>query len=290
MSLTNIPKINLTGSRFGRLFVVGYGGVKLMKRKDGIHREHLWICDCDCGNRSIHGGIVLRNGNTNSCGCIRDELRRSRLRDLTGIRFGRLVVKKYLGNGKWRCQCDCGEISRVMGSALNGGHSKSCGCLARELTSKRSVTHGHTRISCGKSRTTEYRIYSAMLSRCSNPNVAAFPSYGGRGIKVCRRWRGKNGFQNFLNDMGCRPKGKSLDRIDNNGPYALWNCRWATQEQQASNTRVNVFVEFNSEKMTLSQAAKRFGMCGGSIKYRISHGIPLNAPKTRIGQSKRTKQ
>jgi hypothetical protein len=156
-----------------------------------------------------------------------------RLIDLTGERFGRLVVLALCSErSRWRkaiwlCRCDCGAECIVVGKELRSGRSRSCGCFRREVSRKRMTTHGH-------SRTRVYRCWCAMLQRCFYPNGQAYSRYGGRGITVCERWRN---FVNFLADMGEPPRGKSLDRIDNDKGYSPENCRWATHAQQNLNRR-----------------------------------------------------
>lgn len=127
----------------------------------------------------------------------------------------------------WLCVCDCGNKTRVSTGDLNKGNSTSCGCLRRERTSEVSLTHG-------MSKSSTYGTWREMLQRCNNPNNQDFQHYGGRGIEVCGRWKK---FENFLEDMGIRPEGLSLDRRNNNGNYELSNCRWATIEMQVQNRR-----------------------------------------------------
>lgn len=105
-----------------------------------------------------------------------------------------------------------------------------------------------------------------MIQRCQTKSLSVYPIYGGRGIKVCSRWR--NSFDKFISDMGIRPRaGMSIDRIDPNGDYEPGNCRWATQETQANNTRRNRFIEFDGKRLTISQWARTMG-----IKKRTLHG------------------
>lgn len=164
---------------------------------------------------------------------------RKPLPDLTGQRFTRLLVLRpslpVFMSGKlrpaWKCLCDCGKTAICLGESLRTNHTKSCGCLHLEKNRTNNLLHGHNRV--GK-RSPEYKSWDAMTQRTSNPNFIDYKNYGGRGIAVCERWRK---FENFLADMGARPDGMSLDRINNDGNYEPGNCRWATRMQQRQNAR-----------------------------------------------------
>jgi hypothetical protein len=161
------------------------------------------------------------------------------IRDLTGHRFSRLTVIKFSHVHKqqsnWLCQCDCGKQTIVTAARLGFGHTTSCGCRQREA----SRENGCKNLRHGRIKTPEYYAYHAMIQRCNNPNYHHFYNYGGRGIKVCKRWL--NSFENFFADMGKKPSRRhSLDRKNNSGNYTPRNCRWATLKQQANNRRNNV--------------------------------------------------
>lgn len=187
--------------------------------------------------------------------------------ELAGQRFGRLIVvakSESRGRRYWECLCDCGGTTITTTWCLRGGKSQSCGCLQRERTSAAAKIAKTTH---GRSNTPEFRSWSSMLSRCSNPNATGYERYGGRGIKVCDRWRA--GFENFLADMGTKPDGMSLDRINVNGNYEPSNCRWATRLEQANNRRDSVRAVVGGEEMTLTYAMAAAGsLASRSQVYR----------------------
>ena len=155
-------------------------------------------------------------------------------KDITGKRFGKFTVLRHAGRdaerkAMWLCRCDCGKEAVIQGKRLRAGTSASCGCSRLGPN-----THGAT---CGGKRTPEFWCWIAMQTRCTNPRQSHWHRYGGRGIRVCDQWLGRDGFANFLSDMGPRPsKGYTIDRYPNaDGNYEPNNCRWATQKQQANN-------------------------------------------------------
>lgn len=169
------------------------------------------------------------------------------------------------GNTYVYCTCKCGTEKFVRADYLLKGVTKSCGCLRAHWT----VKHGHSRgnSKLGSLKTPEYATWDAMIQRCTNPKAMFWENYGGRGIRVCDRWR--NSFAHFLEDMGNRPDGHSIDRINNDGNYEPSNCRWATTGEQLRNTRRNVSITFNGKTMCMKDWAKELGMSVPVLRNRI---------------------
>ncbi len=201
--------------------------------------------------------------------------------DLRGQKFSRLMVlerrKNTPDNGaSWLCLCDCGKKKIISSAAIRTGNTLSCGCLKRELDKTRNLIHG-------MSRSPENAIRSAMIQRCTNPNSKDYPYYGGRGIRVCKRWL--RSFENFFADMGKRPSKKfELDRKNNNGDYKKTNCRWITHTEQMNNTRSNRVISFNGYSKNISQWAKHIGINNQTLSERLERWTvekALNTPKMK---------
>lgn len=189
----------------------------------------------------------------------------SKANDLTGLRVGRLVVKERCGHHRkeiaWLCECDCGNKIVRPAHRIKTAAVKSCGCLTHD--NKPSLRHG-------LADTPIHMSWMAMRQRCLNPKNKAYKNYGGRGITICERW---NTFENFLADMGNKPEGFELERIDVNGNYEPSNCKWATPLEQSRNRRVTVFVELDGKRRTLKEWAIRFGIKYHTAYARYTKGI-----------------
>ena len=197
----------------------------------------------------------------------------TKLIDLTGRQFGRLTViartdSKRLPSGQpqsqWACRCQCGVTATVLGRMLRDGKTTSCGCFHREQLAERSTKHGCARV--GR-KTSEYSIWCDMIKRCSNPNHSHYRHYGGRGITVCDKWR--NDFTAFLNDIGSRPDGMSLARINTDGNYEPANVRWATNVEQARNKRSNRRLEWGGRIWVLEELAQHLRIPSRALWHKL---------------------
>ncbi len=192
------------------------------------------------------------------------------MKDLTGKVFGKLTAVQRIGKRRyeslWLCKCECGNTSQVGIGALNSGNTKSCGCSHKESQLRNCRKHGHssqTKIS------PTYISWSEMKSRCNNPKHTGYERYGGRGITIFQSWMQ---FQNFLNDMGERPSGMTLERKDVNGNYDPDNCKWATKLEQANNTTTNKFITIKGRTKTIAEFSRESGIKAATLYYRVKQG------------------
>ena len=199
-----------------------------------------------------------------------------KLRDLTGMRFGRLLViarsaERKTGNATWDVVCECGTKRIVRGNHLVGGRTASCGCLHNEITGNINRIHG-----LSNHRT--HNIWMKMIARCHKPTDPAWNNYGGRGITVTQKWL--DSFEAFVSDMGLAPAGLSIDRIDNDRGYDPGNCRWATAKEQAMNRRSNRIVEWNGRSMTVTELAAFAPVNEKTLRARLSNNWPIDRAMT----------
>lgn len=235
---------DLKGKQFGRLKVIKflfYGA----NRHDSV-----WLCLCRCGATAQVGGGNLNTGHTKSCGCLATEKATRRIQavsgrcrtvNLKGKQYGRLTVVKSAGytpikphRALWVCRCSCGIEITVLAQSLRSGHTKSCGCFHRDDRThgiNHKIKHGHRRVSA---TTREYRSWRCMIQRCTDLNHTSYPRYGAVGVRICDRWNTKAGgsFENFLADIGPRPKGATLGRTLDMGNYEPGNVFWMTKAEQ----------------------------------------------------------
>lgn len=209
-------------------------------------------------NECLETKLVRKDGAGKNCRTCRAKINHKNAtpKEMQGLKFGKLKVKSMAYIHKrayWNCLCDCGNNCIIDGSKMRNGSTKSCGCILR--TQK------------GKSGSKTYNSWSAMLQRCYDTSVKHYERYGAMGITVCDRW--KDCYENFLLDMGERPLGKTLDRIDSKRNYNKENCKWSTIKEQCNNTRRNMLIEYSGKIQTLTQWAEEFGIGWSTLRKRI---------------------
>lgn len=190
-----------------------------------------------------------------------------KLIDISGTKVGRLQVLHFVdrtpGNKvlHYLCRCDCGNEPIVQSRRLRAGLTLSCGCFRAEKATRHSL-----------SRHPLYMTWHGMIARCYKPKAVSYRNYGGRGISVCDEWRGDNGLQTFITDMGARPRGHTLERVSGNKPYSKANCRWATPKEQSRNSRANVFITFSGVTLCLKDWSDRLKIDRAKIRHSFRSG------------------
>jgi hypothetical protein len=218
--------------------------------------------------------------NLNPCSNMKtapDELplprKRINWKDSAGMRFGRWTVVKVVRtlpnhNHMVLCQCDCGTQKEVNSHYLSLGESRSCGCLRNEKTVERSTRHG---LGNRGNPTTHFTLYHDILRRCRRHH-----RYAGRGIVVCDRWlygeEGKTGLELFMQDMGPRPEGLTVERENNDGPYSPENCVWGTRFDQANNRCDTRLITYKGETLSISRWALKMGVSRAALSNRCTKG------------------
>jgi hypothetical protein len=187
------------------------------------------------------------------------------LRNLAGEKFGRLTVvgRDILSLSrriKWVCRCECGNIKSLYGTNLVGGLTRSCGCYCSEVSAKRmskmAVGQTHTKTH-GYSKDPTYLSWVSLKMRCDKETRGNYKYYGGKGITYCDKWKT---FEGFLEDMGTRPEGTTIDRIDSNKNYCPENCRWATKQEQVNNRKKIITAMFQGQEYPLTELSKMLGL------------------------------
>lgn len=201
-------------------------------------------------------------------------------KDLSGERFGRLVVTSYShkkNGSNWNCLCDCGKsvVVNISGLSRKNKPTRSCGCLAIEVAKSKTAEngnnfrHGHA---TGGRRSKALSVWSGMIDRCYRGSSSSFQYYGARGIQVCDRWKV---FENFLDDMGAPPTGMTIERINTDGDYSPENCKWATREEQANNQRSNRKYLINGQEKTVARIARDCGLHASTLYSRLDRGVSI---------------
>lgn len=190
---------------------------------------------------------------------------------MIGKRFNYLTVIEEVSRihpkiPRYTCLCDCGNTKVVEGRKLREGTIKSCGCYAKLKTSDRSTKHGMTNSS-------EYKTWCGMKRRCLNKNDKRYKDYGARNINICDRWI--HSFEKFFLDMGSKPHGYSIERIDNNGNYEPNNCVWMKISDQTKNKRSNILLTYKKQTHILADWSRITGIKAGTIKARLDRGWPV---------------
>lgn len=215
-----------------------------------------------------------------------------RLDDLTGHRFGRLIVLRRVQNKpgskrtRWLCQCDCGALKEVGSDELKNGNTQSCGCYRREYISAAKATHRGTSERL-------HRVWSDMKRRCSNPHDEKYPLYGARGITVCDEWMEYVPFRNWAMSTGYDPNARygqcTLDRIDTDGPYSPENCRWSTAREQANNRRNNHLLFCDGQSHSIAEWSRIAGIPYGTLLSRVNARgwSDEEAIKTPVGEKRK---
>ena len=189
--------------------------------------------------------------------------------DLTGQRFGRLIVLQDVGTDRygsyrWLCKCDCGKTTIATRTNLTTGHTQSCGCIAREkMLNYHGIPNKHLT-----------RVRLSMKRRCYDPRCKEYKHYGQRGIKICDEWMGHDGRDKFVQwalDNGYS-EGLTIDRIDVNGDYNPDNFRWITKAEQNRNKRTNLMVVYQGRRMCVADAARLSGIKQGTLQQRVNSG------------------
>lgn len=256
--------IDLTGQRFAKLTA--------LERVFG-HKDTRWRCLCDCGRETVVSSHSLRTRKIMSCGCAQREWRKQlgvhqcgSVLSKPGQQYAFWTLVSPIDRASWLARCVCGAVKKIWIAHLRKGiGAQSCGCKGRRA--KTPTKYGPVRAD----RIPEYGIWQGIKRRCERETDHEYKYYGGRGIRMCDRWR--NNFQAFREDMGPRPSSRhEIDRIDNNGNYEPGNCRWATRKQQMRNTRKNHIITVGDKSMTMVEWSEVSGIQTILIHARLRAG------------------
>lgn len=267
------------GDRFGRLTF-------LRLTEKGPHPKGVFLCDCGVETPPIQTYSVI-SGNTQSCGCLKRGFK-PRIHMEPGTRFGQLTLIGEAGRVNPRVRrlllrCDCGNLHEAPMANVRNGDTVSCGCYgARIIRDGLHATHG-------LSDRPEYPVWCTMIARCHRESDTNFARYGARGITVCDRWR--ESFVNFYDDMGPRPSPKhTVERRDNDGPYAPENCVWLPARLQARNKRNTVMATYRGETRSVIEWGEILGVPHELLSGRLRAGWDVIRAMEQPARRKPTKK
>ena len=259
---------DLTGQKFGSLTVIKCIN-RAYRTAEGKLISTLWLCKCDCGGEArVTSSSLKADKGTKSCGCLQKKMAsEASLHDLSGMRFGRLLVLcRGENRGKrnerttWKCLCDCGNFHETNASTLIEGRVTSCGCYNIELCRSRG-THF-------LSDSPEYEVWSSIKKRCYDVNADSYQYYGALGISMCDRWL--NSFENFYADMGPRPSEyHSIEREKVGEDYCPENCHWGDPIEQANNKTTTVFLTFMGRTQGVKQWCRELDLTYKTVYARV---------------------
>ena len=196
--------------------------------------------------------------------------------NIKGERYGRLLVKKFSHidkTARWKCKCDCGKVVIRDGAGLRAGYINSCGCLRVENTRKMKTTHGARSNLLDKGQERLYSLWCAVKDRTGNPNNESYERYGGRGIKLYKKWiKDYVSFKLYMENLegyNANLTGKqiTIERIDNNEGYKPGNIRWASPKEQGANKRNNIIVKYKNKNIKLIILAAKLGIANYNRLY-----------------------
>lgn len=279
------PKKDITGQRFGYLTVIECTGRRAV-RKNGSVVGYIWKCKCDCGNEIEVEVSRLTGGHKLSCGCKHYDLVSDKIKseDLTGQRFGRLTVVKWLPLNErdekhryypYLCKCDCGNTTYAKANDLRTGNKISCGCAHDEYSHTGHMTHK----THGASYTKLYKVWVTIKGRCLNPNDKNYHHYGGAGKSICEEWLDFETFREWAYSHGYDENAKkgecTIDRIDNSKGYSPDNCRWVDMKVQRRNQDCVTLYEYDGKKMIATDWAYELGVDPKWLYYKLTHGTTI---------------
>lgn len=275
---------DIVGQKFNRLTVI-----KKLDKRDKAGSV-IWLCRCDCGNEIEVSGSHLRRGHTKSCGCLRDDVRESKIKDLTGQKFGKLTViergpsREVSGcqRTQWLCECECGNRKYIVSNQLLSGRIKSCGCS----------NYDHLKTVDGLSTSKLYNIYMRIVASIENEKDKKYPSVGAKGIRMCEEWRKdflkfhdwavNNGYSDDLSVKDC-----TLVRIDKDKDFEPSNCKWSTMKEQQRSRTNNKLITYKGEVKSLAEWGEYLGMRSDTLGYRLRKGWTVEeAFETPLGEQR----